>query len=172
MLAMTDKRTQAITGLVPPQLDEAVIRVIWPSVTAFPTVASLGSFLMQTRLLAPLGWLLLAPFYFIKVAPGFARRYVLTNRRIMFQKGLRLQAVDSVDLADIEEVRIQEDKNSRFYGSGDLEIISKGQARLRLRGITGPQAFRHAILNACMAWVPGKAAAMERFISAAASKPA
>ena len=169
---MTDKRTQAITGLVPPQLDEAVIRIVWPSVTAFPAVASLGSFLMRTRLLAPLGWLLLAPFYFIKVAPGFARRYVLTNRRVIYQKGLRLGAADSVDLADIDEVRIHEDKNSEFYRSGDLEIISKGKPRLKLRGITGPQAFRHAILNACTAWVPGKAAAMERFISAAASKPA
>ena len=46
---MTDRRTQTVTGLVPPQLDEAVIRVVWPSVSAFPAIASLGRALMGKR---------------------------------------------------------------------------------------------------------------------------
>jgi hypothetical protein len=169
---MTDRRKQAITGLVPPQLDEAVIRVVWPSVSAFPGAASLGRMLMRSVVLAPLGWLLLAPLYFLKVVPGFARRFVLTNRRLMFQKGLHLQPVAAIDLGEIEEVRIQEDSNSAFYRAANLEILSKGQIRLTLRGVPGPEAFRQAILNACKAWVPGKAAALEKFVSAAASKPA
>src|SRR5712692_4645854 len=108
---MTDRRKQAVTGLVPPQLDEAVIRVVWPSVTAFPGPATLGRLMMRTIILGPLAWLLLAPFYFMEVLPGLARRFVLTNRRVMFQKGLRLKPVQEVALADIDDVRIRRDSN-------------------------------------------------------------
>ena len=84
---MTDGRKQAVTGLVPPQLDETTIRVVWPSVAATPAVAALGRWLMRSMVLAPFGWLLLAPFYFKKILPGLACRYTLTNRRLMIQKG-------------------------------------------------------------------------------------
>jgi hypothetical protein len=171
MSSMTDRRKQAVTGLVPPQLDEAVIRIAWPSVGAFPGLASLGRILMRTMVLAPLGWLVLAPLYFSKVIPGLVRRYVLTNRRLMFQRGLRFEPAQEVPLADIEEVRIQEDANSPFYRSANLEIVSKGEVRMTLPGVPGPQAFRRAIISACEAWVPGKAAAMEQFIPASAIKP-
>jgi hypothetical protein len=166
---MTDRRNQIVPGLVPPQLDEAVIRTVWPSVAAFPGPASLGRVLMRSVVLAPLGWLLLAPLYFLKVLPGFGRRFVLTNRRVMFQKGLRFQPVEQISLADIDEIRVQPDANSDFYRTANLEIVSKDRVALVLRGVPGPEAFRHAILNACKAWVPGKSA-MERFVPASASK--
>jgi hypothetical protein len=173
MIAMTDRRKQAVTGLVPPALDEAVIRVVWPSVAAFPGAAALGRTLMKTIVLAPLGWLLLAPLYFSKVIPGLARRYVLTNRRLMFQRGLHFRPAREIPLADIEEVRIQEDNNSPFYRTANLEIVSKGVVQMTLPGVPGPQAFRRAVISACEAWVPGKSAAMEpKFVSAADSKPA
>jgi hypothetical protein len=171
MVAMMDSRRQAVTGLAPPQLEEAIIRVVWPSVAAFPGPASVGRMLMSSMILAPLGWLMLAPLYFLKVLPGFARRFVLTNRRLMFQKGLHLNPVQEVALADIDDVRIQKDNNSDFYRSANLEIISKSQVAMTLRGVVGPEAFRHAILNTCKAWVPGKAS-MDEFIPASASKPA
>ena len=171
MIDMMDSRRQAVTGLAPPQLEEAIIRVVWPSVAAFTGPASLGRLLMSSMVLAPLGWLLLAPFYFLKVLPGFARRFVLTNRRLMFQKGLHLKAVQEVALAGIDEVRILKDSNSLFYRSANLEVVTKGQTVMTLRGVVGPEAFRHAILNACKAWVPGKAASMDQFIPASASKP-
>jgi hypothetical protein len=144
---------------------------VWPSVAAFPAPASVGRTLMGTMILAPLGWLMLAPFYFLKVLPGFARRFVLTNRRLMFQKGLHLNPAEEVALADIDDVRVQKDRNSDFYCAANLEIISNGQVAMTLRGVVGPEAFRHAILGACKAWVPGKTS-MDVFISASAIKPA
>jgi hypothetical protein len=168
---MTDRRRQIVAGLVPPQLDEAVIRTVWPSVAAFPGPATLGRLLMQSMILAPLGWMLLAPLYFLKVLPGFGRRFVLTNRRVMFQKGLHFQPVEEAALADIDEIRLQTDANSDFYRTANLEIVSKDRVVLVLRGVPGSEAFRHAILNACMAWVPGKAA-MEGFVPASAGKSA
>jgi Bacterial PH domain len=169
MVVMMDSRKQAVTGVVPPQLDEATIRVVWPSVAAFPGPARLGRALMGTMILAPLGWLLLAPLYFLKVIPGLARRFVLTNRRVMFQKGFHFQPVQEVLLADIDDVRLQVDSTSNFYRTANLEILSQGKVVMTLRGVPNPESFRHAILNACKAWIPGKAA-MDKFIPASAAK--
>jgi hypothetical protein len=171
MVSMTDVRKQVVTGLVPPQVDEAIIRIVWPSVAAFPGVAAAGRALMRSIVGAPLGWLLLAPFYFLKVLPGLGRRYVLTNRRLMRQAGPRYQPAEEVALADIDDVRIRTDHNTAFYRAATLEIVSKDRVALTLPGVPNPESFRHAILNACKAWVPGKAAS-DQFIPASASKKA
>ena len=70
MASTTDRRHQAVAGLIPPQADEAVIRIVWPSVSAFTGPALLGQMLMRTYVLAPLGWLLLAPLYKMVVDLG------------------------------------------------------------------------------------------------------
>jgi hypothetical protein len=168
---MTDGRQQAITGVVPPETAEAMIREVWPSVAAHPAVAGLGKKLSEIAaklartvillpaalVVAPVAWMLMAPFYFGKVLPGLARRYTLTNRRLMIRRGLRPAPSHEVALADIDEVRIHKDANSDFFMTGTVEIISKGQVVLTLPGVKGPEAFRHSIINACKAWVPGKA---------------
>ena len=167
MLLMTDRRHQAITGLVPPSLDEAVIRTVWPSVAASPAFASIGKFLMKTMILAPLGWAVCALPYFMKVLPGLGCRYVLSNRRLMRQKGMKYAAHGEVALADIDEVRLVNDSNSDFFRAATMEIVSKGRVALTLPGVPNAESFRHAVLNATKAWVPGKAAAMDKFVSAA-----
>ena len=87
----------------------------------------------------------------------------------MIQRGLGAKTAREVALADIDEIRvINEDKT--FYRAGDIEIVSKGQVALRLAGVPEPEAFRHAIRNACMAWVPGKAASWVKFIPAKVEK--
>jgi hypothetical protein len=134
-------------------------------------VASLGRVLMRTYVLAPLAWLMLALPYFIKVVPGLARRYTLTNRRVMIRRGMRPAPAKEVALGDIDEVRITQDANSAFFGSATLEIVSKGQVALALPGVKGPEAFRQAILNAQRAWAPRQAPAAE-FIPASETKPA
>jgi hypothetical protein len=156
MGSMIDGRQQVVTGLVPPQLGEAVIRVAWPSVTVFSGVASLGRILMRSIIGAPLGWLLLAPIYFLKILPFVGRRYILTNQRVMIGRGIKAQPSQQVPLADIEDVRLQEGSSDPFYRTATLEIWSKGQVILRLPGMPEPHGFRHAVLNACMAWVPNK----------------
>ena len=173
MASMTDARKQVVTGLIPPQVDEAVIRIVWPSVAAFPRVAATGRILMRSIIGAPLGWLLLAPFYFLKVLPlpGLKRRYVLTNRRLMRQAGPRQRPAQEVALADIDDVRLSTDANTAFYRAAKLEIVSKDQVAMSLPGVPNPESFRQAILNACKAWVPGRAA-RDPFVPASASKKA
>src|SRR5262249_53828832 len=141
---------------------------VWPSVAAHPAVAGLGRALTRTIALAPLAWLLMAPFYFLKVLPFLARRYTLTNRRLMVRRGLKGKPSQEVALADIDEVRLQTDSNSTFFRAGTLEVLSKGKVILTLPGVPEPDSFRHAIINAYKAWVPGKATGP--FVPASATK--
>jgi hypothetical protein len=161
---MTDIRKQVVTGVVPPELAEAIIREVWPSVTGIMLpVANMAKVLMRSRVGAPLGWLMLAPLYFKKLlapAPGMswlAVRYTLTNRRLMVQQGLKPRPVQEVPLADIDDVRILDNTRDDFYGAATLEVLLNGQVKMTLPGVKGPDSFRHAIINAVKAWVPGKA---------------
>jgi hypothetical protein len=175
MPSLAEMRSQAVTGVVPPQLGEAKIREVWPSVMTVPAIASLARVLMLSRIGAPLGWLLLAPLYFKKLLAlgplsGLAVRYTLTNRRLMIQHGLKPYPVAEIPLAEIDDVRLVESTACKFYLSATLEIISKGQVRMTLPAVKGPESFQHAILNACRAWVPEKAKQIP-FVPASA-KPA
>src|SRR3954467_12039351 len=105
MPAMTDVRSQVVTGVVPPQQGEALIREVWPSVSAVPGASGLGEKLIRRSVLSPRGWLLLAPLYFRKVLPVFGKRYALTNRRVMIQRGLTRRPAREIALADIDEAR-------------------------------------------------------------------
>ncbi len=164
---MQDIRQQVVTGVVPPQVGEALIREIFPSVAAHPGVASLGRTLTRTIIGAPLAWLLMALFYFAKALPAVGRRYTLTNRRLMIRKGITRRPAWEVPLADIDDVRVQLDANSEFFRAGNLEIVSQGKVIHTLRGVPEPESFRQSIINACKAWVPGKASGP--FIPAKAS---
>lgn len=151
----------AVTGVVPPSEREAKIRTVWPSVTdASAAVAGLGAALTKTRILAPLAWMMMAPFYFKKILPIVMKRYTLTNRRVMIQRGWGCKVKKEVALADIDEIRLDESSYSAFYRSGTLEIYSDGKLAMRLGGVPEPQSFRQSILNAMMAWVPEKAKAL------------
>lgn len=162
-------RKQVVVGVVPPQLGEALIREAFPSLAAFPAVATLGRLLILSIVGAPLGWGLMLPFYFLKVLPGLARRYQLTNRRLMACAGMRAVPKEEVPLADIDEVRVVTDANSKFFVAATLEIVSKGNVRMTLCGVPEAEAFRLAILNACKAWVPEKAKAQGVFIPSKSS---
>ena len=70
MTATTPAPKQAITGLTAPATAESIIRVAWPSLAAYPAVATLGRKFILSWVLAPLGWGLMLPFYFRKVLPG------------------------------------------------------------------------------------------------------
>jgi hypothetical protein len=154
---MRDSRKQIVTGLVPPQLGEAKIREVWPSVTAHPAVARLGQTLTRTIIGAPVAWLLMAPFYFLKILPGLARRYTLTNQRLMIRRGMKAQPTHEVPLAAIDDVRLRTEGTSAFFRAGDLDIVSQGKVVLTLQGVPEPESFRHSIMQAVKAWVPGKA---------------
>jgi hypothetical protein len=149
---------QAVAGLMPPQLGEALIREAWPTVVGYQAgLSRLGERLMKTIILAPLGWLLMAPLFGRKFMPFLCKRYTLTNQRLMIQRGLKPHMVEQIPLADIDDVRLVEGTYDPFYLSGDLEVISGGQAHMKLIGVPEPESFRRAVVDAVKAWVPSKA---------------
>ena len=150
---MQDMSKQVVTGVVPPELGEALIREVWPSVTSHPGVAGVGRRLTRTIIGAPLAWIMMAPAYFLKILPFFATRYTLTNRRLMIRRGLKPQPRAEVPLAAIDDVVIRRDVNSDFFRAANLEIISQGKVLLMLPGVPEPESFRHTVLNACKAWI-------------------
>jgi hypothetical protein len=161
MPALVDQRDQAVTGVAPPQLAEAIIRDVWPSVAAFPGAASFARFTYRTVVLAPLGWLVLAPIYFRKllaVVPGLAGlavRYRLTNRRLMICHGLRPVAAKEVALDQIKDVRLVSDENSAFFVSGTIDVTDHaGNVVLTLPGVAEAESVRHSIEQAVAAWGP------------------
>lgn len=144
---------QAVSGLMPPQTSEAMIREVWPTVMDVQRgVASLSSKLMKTFFLAPLGWMLNALLFGKKFAPFLCKHYTLTNRRLMIQQGWKPAPVQEVALKDIDDVRLIADTYDAFYRSGDLEVFSGGKVVLKLTGTPEPESFRHAIVNAVNAW--------------------
>jgi hypothetical protein len=149
---------QAVAGLMPPQLGQAMIRETWPTVVGYAAgLSRLGERLMKTIVLAPLGWFLMAPLFLRKFMPFLCKRYTLTNQRLMIQRGLKPHPIEEIPLADIDDVRLVEGTYDPFYLSGDLEVISNGQARMKLVGVSEPESFRRAVIDAVKAWVPEKA---------------
>lgn len=164
--------SQAVTGLTPPLLGEAKIREVWPSlIVGYPGLTSLVEYLLRSILLAPVAWIILLILFGKKFSPFICKRYTLTNRRLMIQRGLKPRPVSEIALADIDDVRQVPGTYYDFFQAGSLEIVSKSKGNLTLGGVPEPESFRWAIINACAAWVPGKAKTFSTFLPAS-SKPA
>ena len=142
---------------------EAKIRTTWPTLLdVFPPLANLGAWLIGTRFLAPLGWMVMAPLFMKKLVPFTFKRYVLTNRQVMIQRGAMGRARDDekIALADIDEIRLEDGSYHPFFHSANLEFYKDDKCVLKLTAVPEPQGFRNAILNAMTAWVPEKAKAI------------
>ena len=98
----------------------------------------------------------MAPLYFKKILPFVAKRYTLTNRRLMIQRGLKPRPRQQVALADIDDVRLVDNSYNSFYRAGDLEVIGGGQVKLKLTGVPAPESFRRSILNALAPGCPAR----------------
>ncbi len=153
----TPRSKQAIAGLTPPQIGEARIRESMRTVLGIsPGLATLARRLQQSIIFLPLGWFILLFLFLYKLGPFVSRRYTLTNRRLMIRTGWSMSVSQEIALANIDDVRLDSNGVDPFYLAGTLEILSGGKVVMRLEGCPEPEGWRHAILNAIAAWVPGK----------------
>jgi hypothetical protein len=135
----------AVAGKLPSV--PVVTAVLWPIVwTALALIC------------LPLSWFLLLPGFVKKIFPFICRRYTLTNRRLMIQRGLKPHPIQEIALADIDDVRLEAATFDEFFNTADLDVVSRGQTALKLHAVPEPENFRRSILNAVHAWAPGKAA--------------
>ena len=153
--------SQVVTGVVAPQVQEAMIREVWATVTANHAASTLARKLISSIVLAPIGWLLIAPVWairFLGFLPGLSFltvKYTLTNRRLMIRKGMKAQPAQEIPLDQIQDVRILADGNTDFYVTATLEVVNKdGKVAFNMPGVPEPESFRQAILQARDAWGP------------------
>jgi hypothetical protein len=132
------------------------IRIVWPSVARTPMLAGLGKMFTKTIVLAPLGWITMALPYFSKILPFIGIRYLLTDKKVMIQRGWTNSISEQVALTEIDEVLLDKESVDDFFRSADIEIINDGKVLMTLTAVPDAESFRHAILAARDAFAPAR----------------
>ncbi len=148
---------QPIAGVAPPSEREVTVMTVFPTLGAYPPGRWMGR-LCSIRAgvgfftLGKLFALLLIPVaigvFAFSLMPFVIRRYTLTNRRVVIQKGLR--AIDErwVDFDRFDSIEVEVLPGQEWYPAGDL-IFRQGQIEtFRLAGVSRPETFRHTCLGA------------------------
>ncbi len=166
---------QAIAGVVPADLDEVTMMTVWPSVASFALgrflgrlyniqagfyVFRIGNFIALAA--TPLALLL----YFWRVIPFAGVRYRITNRRVVVQRGLGGRDERWVDLDRFDQIEVQVRPGQEWYHAGDLIFRNGDTETLRLAGVSRPESFRHACLNARNGYVGVQEAIKHQFATA------
>ena len=166
---------QIISGVVPPSVAEATVMTVWPSVAATTLGRSLGRLyrirdgfgplsIGRLALLAtiPLGLML----YLSMRIPWAIRRYRLTNRRVMIERGINPKVEQYVDLDRFDAIDLIVSPGQEWYAAGDLVFRRGPIETLRLSGVSRPESFRQTCLKTRQAYV-GAAAAQPEAVGAA-----
>jgi hypothetical protein len=159
-----------VAGVVPPSVAEATVMTVWPSVASTGLGQALGRLyrlkggfgplsIGRMALLAtiPVGLML----YLSMRLPWAIRRYRLTNRRVMIERGINPKVEQYVDLDRFDAVDVVVGPGQEWYAAGDL-VFRRGQIEtLRLPGVSRPESFRRTCLEARQAYVSVAAACGE-----------
>ena len=152
----------AITGVTPPQVGEVTVMTVWPSIAMYPIARAMGRlFLIRTgwsiftvgHLLMLLSIPLAIALYFRRLAPWACRRYTLTNRRVVVQRGIFAKPERWVSLEDFDSIEIEVLPGQEFYHAGQLIFRNGDIETFRLAAVAHPQSFRHTCLDAHKAYV-------------------
>ncbi len=162
---------QAIAGVTPVEEREVQVTTVWPSIAVYGLGRQLGQlyqiawpgvYIFRLGYLIALASIPIAlVLYFLRVAPGFGIRYVLTNRRVIEMRGMPPVESKSVELDRFDEIEIITRSGDDWYHCGDLVFRKGGVETFRLLAVSRPEVFRRTCLEAHMAYV-GVKEALER----------
>jgi hypothetical protein len=85
---------------------------------------------------------------FIHTLTFGARRYRLTNRRLIVEAGLRARIDRWVDLDKFDAIQIEVLPGQEWYPAGDLIFRRGAVETFRISGVSRPETFRHTCLKA------------------------
>ena len=94
--------------------------------------------------------------YLWRLMPAACRRYTLTNRRLVIQRGLTAKDGPSIGLADCDSIETAILPGQDWLHAGDLVFQRDGKEVFRLSGVSRPEAFRQACLKARNALIRGQ----------------
>jgi len=77
-----------------------------------------------------------------QLMPMVMRRYCLTSRRIVVQKGLRRIEERSIGLEQFEAIEIRMLPGQEWLRTGDVVFLRSGEEVFRLPGVPRPLVFR------------------------------
>lgn len=83
-----------------------------------------------------------------QLLPFVARRYRLTNCRIVVQKGLAPSDGPAVGLDEFDAIRVEVLPGQEWLGAGELVLLHGDREVLRLSGVSRPIVFREVCLKA------------------------
>jgi hypothetical protein len=157
---------QAIAGVAPPDLKEVTIMTVWPTNavtglgrwlgTWYECKAGFGKYLTVGKLALLVSIPVALGLFFFLLAPGFNRRYRLTNRRLILERGYRpfLEKGPGpiierfVSLDDFDSIEIVVLPGQQWYKAGEM-VFRKGPVEtFRISGVSRPESFRHTCLEA------------------------
>ena len=148
---------QAIAGVTPADSKEVTVMTTWPSVAGMglgPLPIPIGRFLgklfniqagayiftvgnLFALLLAPLG----AALYFQRIGPFVAKRYRLTNRRVLVETGLSAKEDKWIELDKFDSIDIEVLEGYEWFDAGDLVFKTGEVEKFRLEAVPRPNAF-------------------------------
>ena len=83
-----------------------------------------------------------------QLLPWVCRRYALTNRRVVIQKGLSVSDGPSVGLDEFDDIAILVLPGQEWLRAGEV-VFRRGETEvLRLSGVSRPEIFRQVCLKA------------------------
>lgn len=148
---------QAIAGVAPEQAGEVTIMIVYPTLAAtglgrflgrlYDNKIGVGVFTLGTLAIA-LSIPIALGLFFAMLGPGLARRYRLTNRRLVVDEGMKQKPGKWVTLDDFDAIDIEVLPGQAWYPAGDM-IFRKGKTEtFRLSGVSRPESFKHVCLKA------------------------
>lgn len=152
----------AISGVVPPSVAEATIMSVWPSVASTGLGQALGRLYRIREGFGPISFgrlVLLATIpvglmlYLSMRLPWAIKRYRLTNRRVIIERGVNAQVEQFVDLDRFDAIDVAVGAGQEWYAAGDLVFRRGPIETLRLPGVSRPESFRQTCLKARQAYV-------------------
>ena len=166
--------TQPIAGVAPSAASEVTSMVVWPGLTALSTppfgrlgcalgrlysirtgvgnIFTLGNFFVIASI--PLA----LQMFIAGLLPGLARRYVLTNRRVIVERkqfswSSKWVEEMAVSLDNFDAIDVVVLPGQAWYPAGDL-VFRKGDVEtFRLLGVMRPETFRRTCLKAHASFV-------------------
>jgi hypothetical protein len=153
---------QAIAGVVPPEVAEVTSALVWPSIGAYGLGRLVGrccgvrvgyGFFRLGKLLALLTIPLSLAVYVWKILPFVCRRYRLTDRRIVIQKGYSSKDEKSVGLEEFDSIEFRVLPGQAWLRCGEMLLRRDAQDVVRLSGVPRPEVFRQICLEAQTAFV-------------------
>jgi hypothetical protein len=141
---------------------EMTIMTVWPTIGAYRVGRWVGrlsglklgwSFFTLGKLLALATIPVSLAVFAWQLLPGFCRRYCLSNRRIIVQKGLGAVEDRAIGLDQFDTIEVDVRPGQDWLHAGDLVFRQAGNEVFRLAGVSRPEVFRQVCLSARTAWL-------------------